>query len=48
MSGEGLSVTFRRTKQTAKSNDDLLEEFKALAYSSKKDHVSHEMVWQRI
>lgn len=43
MSGEGLSVTFRRTKQTAKSNDDLLEEFKALAYSSKK--IMSHMKW---
>jgi len=43
MSGEGLSVTFRRTKQTAKSNNDLLEEFKTLVYSSKK--IMSHMKW---
>lgn len=43
MSGERLSVTFRRTKRTAKSNDDLLKEFKALAYSNKK--IMSHMKW---
>ena len=43
MSGEGLSVTFRRTKTTTKSNQELLQEFKALVYSSKK--IMSHMKW---
>ena len=43
MSGEGLSVSFRRTSMTAKSNDELLEEFKNLVYSNKK--VMSHMKW---
>tara|TARA_S200000501_G_scaffold294372_1_gene280116 strand:+ start:819 stop:1397 length:579 start_codon:yes stop_codon:yes gene_type:complete len=43
MSGEGLSVSFRRTSMTQKSNDELLEEFKDLVYSNKK--VMSHMKW---
>jgi hypothetical protein len=43
MSGEGKSVSFRRTKRTAKSNQELLEEFKDLVYSSKK--IMSHMKW---
>jgi hypothetical protein len=34
MSGEGLSVSFRRTQMTAKSNQELLEEFQKIIYAS--------------
>ena len=43
MSGEGLSVSFRRTKQTTKSNQQLLEEFRDLVYSNKK--IMSHMKW---
>ena len=43
MSGEGKSVSFRRTKRTAKSNQELLEEFKDLVYSNKK--IMSHMKW---
>tara|TARA_Y100001938_G_scaffold149975_1_gene238996 strand:+ start:1777 stop:2355 length:579 start_codon:yes stop_codon:yes gene_type:complete len=43
MSGEGLSVSFRRTKQTTKSNQQLLEEFQDLVYSNKK--IMSHMKW---
>jgi hypothetical protein len=36
MSGEGLSVSFKRTKDTTKSNRQLLAEFRKLVYSSNK------------
>ena len=36
MSGEGLSVSFRRTAMTQKSNQELLREFQGLVYSNKK------------
>ena len=42
MSGEGLSVSFRRTKQTTKSNQELLEEFQKIIYSSR---VMKHMKW---
>ena len=35
MSGEGLSVSFRRTIQTTKSNQQLLREFQKIIYSSR-------------
>ena len=34
MSGEGLSVSFRRTSMTAKSNAELLREFQSIVYAS--------------
>jgi hypothetical protein len=34
MSGEGLSVSFRRTPETTKSNDQLLREFQKIIYAS--------------
>jgi len=34
MSGEGLSVSFRRTSMTTKSNKQLLREFQGIIYSS--------------
>ena len=34
MSGEGLSVSFRRTQETKKSNQELLEKFQKIIYSS--------------
>jgi len=43
MSGEGLSVSFRRTKMTAKSNDELLAEFQNWVYSNKK--IMSHMKW---
>ena len=43
MSGEGLSVSFRRTKQTTKSNQQLLEEFQDLVYSNEK--IMSHMKW---
>ena len=43
MSGEGHTISFRRTSMTEKSNQQLLEEFKGLAYSSKR-LMSH-MKW---
>lgn len=43
MSGEGLSVSFRRTSMTAKSNCELLEEFQRLVYSNKK--IMSHMKW---
>ena len=43
MSGEGLSVSFRRTSMTQKSNEELLREFKDLVYSNKK--VMSHMKW---
>ena len=35
MSGEGLSVSFRRTQETKKSNQKLLEEFQRIIYVSR-------------
>ena len=43
MSGEGHTTSFKRTAQTTKSNEQLLEEFKRLVYSSKK--VMSHMKW---
>lgn len=43
MSGEGLSVSFRRTDQTKKSNKELLWKFQDLVYSSKK--IMSHMKW---
>jgi hypothetical protein len=43
MSGEGHTTSFKRTTQTTKSNKQLLEEFKDLAYSSKR--VTSHMKW---
>ena len=43
MSGEGLSVSFRRTSMTAKPNDELLAEFQNLVYSNKK--IMSHMKW---
>jgi len=43
MSGEGKSVSFRRTRETTKSNQELLEEFKDLVYSNKK--IMSHMKW---
>lgn len=42
MSGEGLSVSFRRTDKTTKSNDELLEEFQKIIYRSR---VTTHMKW---
>ncbi len=42
MSGEGLSVSFRRTQETTKSNSELLEEFQKIIYSSR---VMKHMKW---
>jgi hypothetical protein len=42
MSGEGLSVSFRRTQYTAKSNNELLEEFQKIIYNSR---VMKHMKW---
>ena len=44
MSGEGKTVSFERTKQTIKSNQQLLEEFKGLVFASKK--VTSHMKWR--
>ena len=44
MSGEGQSVSFKRTKQTTKSNQQLLEDFKCLVFASKK--VMSHMKWR--
>ena len=35
MSGEGKSVSFRRTRETTKSNQELLEEFQEIIYRSR-------------
>jgi hypothetical protein len=43
MSGEGLSVSFRRTSQTKESNDELLCKFQDLVYSNKK--IMSHMKW---
>jgi len=42
MSGEGLLVSFRRTKATTKSNGELLEEFQKIIYNSR---VMKHMKW---
>ena len=42
MSGEGLSVSFRRTSMTQKSNQELLEEFQGVIYASP---VTKHMKW---
>jgi len=42
MSGEGLSVSFRRTQETKKSNQELLEKFQKIIYSSR---VMKHMKW---
>ena len=42
MSGEGLSVSFRRTQATRKSNSELLEEFQKIIYRSR---VMKHMKW---
>ena len=42
MSGEGLSVSFRRTQSTTKSNSKLLEEFQKIIYRSR---VMKHMKW---
>jgi hypothetical protein len=42
MSGEGLSVSFRRTQATKKSNSELLEEFQKIIYRSR---VMKHMKW---
>ena len=42
MSGEGLSVSFRRTQMTTKSNQELLEEFQKIIYRSR---VMKHMKW---
>ena len=42
MSGEGLSVSFRRTPETTKSNDQLLREFQKIIYASP---VTKQMKW---
>ena len=42
MSGEGLSVSFRRTKATTKSNQQLLREFQKIIYASR---VTTHMKW---
>ena len=34
MSGEGLSVSFKRTQDTTKSNQELLKEFQKIVYAS--------------
>ena len=43
MSGEGLSVSFRRTSQTKESNDELLWKFQNIVYSSNK--IMSHMKW---
>ena len=43
MSGEGLSVSFRRTAMTKKSNEELLWDFQDLVYSNKK--IMSHMKW---
>ena len=43
MSGEGLSVSFRRTSQTKESSDELLWNFQDLVYSNKK--IMSHMKW---
>ena len=42
MSGEGLSVSFKRTQATTKSNHELLEEFQKIIYGSR---VMKHMKW---
>ena len=42
MSGEGLSVSFRRTQETTKSNQELLEDFQNIIYRSR---VMKHMKW---
>ena len=42
MSGEGLSVSFRRTSSTTKSNQQLLREFQRIIYNSR---VMQHMKW---
>ena len=42
MSGEGLSVSFRRTPETTKSNEQLLREFQKIIYASP---VTKKMKW---
>ena len=42
MSGEGLSVSFRRTQATTKSNQELLREFQKIVYASR---VMKHMKW---
>ena len=42
MSGEGLSVSFRRTPETTKSNKQLLREFQKIIYASP---VTKQMKW---
>ena len=42
MSGEQLSVSFRRTSMTSKSNDELLREFQKIVYASP---VTKQMKW---
>ena len=42
MSGEQLSVSFRRTSMTSKSNDELLREFQKIVYASR---VTTHMKW---
>ena len=42
MSGEGLSVSFRRTSMTEKSNAELLREFQNIIYASR---VTRHMKW---
>ena len=42
MSGEQLSVSFRRTSMTSKSNDELLREFQKIVYAS---GVTRHMKW---
>ena len=42
MSGEGLSVSFRRTQETTKSNQELLREFQKVIYASP---VTNHMKW---
>ena len=42
MSGEGLSVSFRRTQETIKSNQQLLREFQKIIYASR---VMKHMKW---
>ena len=42
MSGEGLSVSFRRTSMTTKSNRELLKEFQKIIYASP---VTKHMKW---
>ena len=42
MSGEGLSVSFRRTPETTKSNEQLLREFQKIIYGSP---VTKQMKW---